>query len=234
MPNAGFELRPVPRYEPPRYPTTCRDDEAAPPAAWGWREVIRVALALVLVLGLALGALACGDRARLAVTPPGRDGGIGDGGPPGDGGPDGAPPWDGATDDGGDILLGDIAECTPGDLYCADADTLMTCADSTYQAESCTERCVDEWGPTAFSQGCAAAAADPCQCEYDLLDGGMAACTPGEVTCRDEATAEVCDPATGSPTAVVCADYCTATYGAGATSSGCDASAADFCGCAEP
>jgi hypothetical protein len=188
------------------------------------------------MLGLALGAIACGDRGRLAVVPPRHDGGLTpdggvgpDGGlPPPDGGP---PPPDGGDDDGGDILAGDIAECTPADIFCADDSTLMTCESYTYEAVDCDTYCQAAYGPRSGSFGCDIAAVDPCQC-YDMLDGGIAACTPDVVQCLDPATVSTCDPTTGSFITTECSTWCREHFGAGSTATGCDATRTDNpCGC---
>jgi len=235
MSHAGFEIRPVRHYDAPRYPTTCL--EAEPTEAEGdgrvhLRDVLRWLLCAVLMLGLAFGAIACGDRGRLAVPPPEHlDGGHSpDGGGPDGGGPDGLPPPDGGDPDG-DILAGDIAECTPGDIYCQDGETLMTCEHYYYEPVDCTTYCPATYGPQSYSQGCDVNAADPCNC-YDMLDGGIAMCTPDTVECIDPNTVSTCDEATGGWVTSDCTTWCTEHFGAGATATGCDATQPDNpCGC---
>jgi hypothetical protein len=233
MSHAGFEIRPVRRYDAPCYPTTCLEPEptAAPDdGRVRLRDVARWLVCALLMLGLVLGAIACGDRGRLAVTPPPRtDGGLV---PDGGSGPDGGlPPPDGGNDDGGDILAGDIAACNPGDVYCADSHTLMTCDQVSYVATDCDAYCPASYGPQSYSMGCDIAAADPCNC-YDMLDGGIGLCTPDMVECLDLDTVSACDEATGSWVTSDCTTYCAEHFGAGSTATGCDATQVDNpCGC---
>jgi len=232
MSHAGFEVRPVRHYDVPRYPTLCLEAEPAeaPDERVGVRDVLRFIVCALLMVGLVLGAVACGDRARLAVVPPRVDGGITpDGGPQPDGG---LPPPDGGGDDGGDILAGDIAECTPGDIFCADAQTLMTCSASyAYEATDCNAWCQATVGPDSYTLGCDVSAYVPCNC-YDMLDGGIAECSPGTIGCLDPSTVEVCDPTTGSMISTDCTTWCHETFGATSTATGCDATnAQNPCGC---
>jgi hypothetical protein len=235
MSHAGFEVRPVRRYDAPRYPTTCLEPEpTAAPAdeRVHLRDVLRWLVCALLMAGLVLGAVACGDRARLAVVPPRHDAGLQpDGGlPPPDGG---LPPPDGGNDDGGDIIMGDIAYCEPGDIYCADSQTLMTCNEGAYEyvATDCDVYCPATYGPLSYSMGCDLAAADPCNC-YDMLDGGIGMCTPDTIECLDPNTVSTCDESSGSMISTDCTTYCTLHFGAGATATGCDATQRDNpCGC---
>jgi|WetSurMetagenome_2_1015567.scaffolds.fasta_scaffold262445_2 hypothetical protein len=233
MSHAGFEVRPVRRYEAPRYPTTCLEPEpveAPPDDRVRVRDVLRFLVCALLMLGLVLGAVACGDRARLAVVPPRADGGLTpDGGPLPDGG---LPPPDGGDGDGGDIIMGDIAECTPGDVFCADPQTLMTCEDGyTYQAQDCDAYCQATYGAQSYTLGCDSGAYDPCNC-YDMLDGGIAQCTPDTVECWDSSTIATCDPASGSLVSTDCTSWCHEHFGTTSTATGCDATHLDNpCGC---
>ncbi|HEY3356395.1 MAG TPA: hypothetical protein VGQ83_24305 [Polyangia bacterium] len=230
---SGFAVQPVRRYDLPRYPTTCLEPEPTEQAErrFGPREAARWLVVALLVLGLSMLLIACGDRGRLGTPPPPRlDGGaLGDGSVPP---PDGAlPPPDGGADDGGDILAGDIAQCTPADLYCADGHTLMTCETYSYVAVDCDTYCPATYGPQSVSQGCDTTAAEPCQC-YDMLDGGRAECTPDEVMCPDPTTITSCDPTTGGYVTTTCAEYCVLHYGPDSLAAGCDAAHPDNpCGC---
>jgi hypothetical protein len=233
MSHAGFEVRPVRQYDVPRYPTTCLEPEPEEPTddRVRPRDVLRWLVAGLLMLGLLVGAIACGDRGRLAVVPPRADGGITpDGGPQPDGG---LPPPDGGEPDGGDIIMGDIADCAPGDIFCADTQTLMTCNEDqgTYTATDCDAHCQATYGPQSYTLGCDVNAVDPCNC-HDMLDGGIAQCTPGTVWCLDPSTVETCDQATGSMVSTDCTTWCHEQYGATSTAAGCDASQSDNpCGC---
>ncbi len=234
MTHAGFEVRPVRHYDVPRYPTTILEpepEEAPAEDRVRLRDVLRFAVCALLMLGLVLGAVACGDRARLAVVPPKVDGGITpDGGlPPPDGG---LPPPDGGEPDA-DIIMGDVAYCTPGDIYCADTQTLMTCNDDrySYSPTDCDAYCQATYGPQSYTLGCDVNAWDPCNC-YDMLDGGIAQCTPGDVQCWDPSTIATCDPATGSLVSTDCTTWCHEHFGTTSTATGCDASQSDNpCGC---
>ena len=231
MTHAGFEVRPVRHYDVPRYPTTCLEPEpieAPPDDRVRVRDVLRWLVCALLMLGLVLGAVACGDRARLAVVPPRVDGGVTpDGGPLPDGGllPDGGGP-------DGDIIMGDVAQCTPGDIFCQDAQTLMTCSASyAYEPTDCNAYCQATYGSYSYTLGCDVNAYDPCNC-YDMLDGGIAECNPGMIGCLDPNTIETCDAATGSMVSTDCTSWCHENFGATSTATGCDAmNVENPCGC---
>ena len=232
MSHAGFEVRPVRHYDVPRYPTTCLEPEPteAQEDRVRLRDVLRFIVCSLLMLGLVLGAVACGDRARLAVVPPRVDGGITpDGGPLPDGG---LPPPDGGEPDGGDIIQGDIAECTPGDIFCMDSQTLMTCNNGySYDQTDCDAYCQATYGSQSYTLGCDVNVWDPCNC-YDMLDGGIAQCTPGAVECWDPNTIATCDPSSGSMLSTDCTTWCHEHFGATTTATGCDAMKLDNpCGC---
>jgi hypothetical protein len=228
MSRHAFEIRPVASYRGARYPGVAPrrppvDDDA------GARKPgpVRLAFTAALILFISLGLVACfGDlRGKLndrfeIITSADAGGGGGDGG---------------TGDDGGDITMGVMVECTPGEVRCDDADTLVTCDDSyTPQAQSCATVCEEHYaaqGSWGHSLGCDAAAADPCQCQEDIIDGGMPACYPGDVYCADASTLVECGD-DGIPTSVDCEAECDARYSDPmASSAGCDAAAADPCQC---
>jgi hypothetical protein len=135
-----------------------------------------------------------------------------------------------------DIMAGEPIVCTPGDIMCLDDWTLGRCDEAAwdYVPQDCNTFCVETYGYDYYSQGCDATAADPCQCEYGMIDGEMMVCEPGDVICLDEATLGVCDEAAMDYLPVACADRCVEQLGAGATSAGCDATATDPCECEPP
>ncbi|MFH1807731.1 MAG: hypothetical protein ABIJ09_03245 [Pseudomonadota bacterium] len=226
MNKNAFEIRPVARYSGARYPGVRppRHDEGDE----GVRKPgpVRLAFTALLIAAISLGLVAClGDlrgklQDRFDVVTSADGGGGGDGG---------------TGDDGGDIIMGEMVECSPGDLHCDDADTLATCGDDyLYTRQSCAEICEDrfsasgEWG---YSLGCDIDAADPCQCQEDMIDGGMPACFPGDVYCADDTTLVECGD-DYSMNSVDCETYCDAQYGdPAAYSLGCSDDAADPCQC---
>lgn len=134
-----------------------------------------------------------------------------------------------------DIIAGEMALCTPGDIMCFDDRTVGLCDVSygDFVPQDCNEYCVATYGYDYYSLGCDATAADPCRCEYGMTDGGVAACEPGDVICLDEATLGVCDDS-WSYAPFDCDARCVEQHGAGATSAGCDAAVADPCQCEPP
>jgi hypothetical protein len=133
-----------------------------------------------------------------------------------------------------DIEGGVMAECTPGDIMCADDFTLGTCDDGySYSYQDCNEYCLESFGPEYVSYGCDAAAEDPCECDYDMLEGDPAICTPGDVECWDDTTLAVCNDFYYFDD-VACANYCVSMFGPDYVSLGCDAALEDPCECAAP
>jgi len=177
-----FELRPLKEYKGAHYPAAWRkeapDDELkkSPPS------LARCLFTGLLAFGLLFGLIGCFGDVKGKLTEQ-ADAGILpniDGGDSGDGGDEA---------DSGDIMLGVMAECTPGDVMCADNENLATCNEDYYYdaARSCEEICDEEFADSsAYSLGCDAQAEDPCQCQYDMVPGVMVECTPGEVQCRED------------------------------------------------
>jgi len=134
-----------------------------------------------------------------------------------------------------DIVLGVMYECTPGEFACWDDDTVAFCDEDSWSWTewNCDDYCTETLGEYSFSRGCNDEADDPCQCEYDIVDGDIAECTPGDfVSCKDEETAFVCDDNSWSWSEIECAEYCTDNFGSDYYSTGCDAESEDnFCGC---
>lgn len=135
-----------------------------------------------------------------------------------------------------DIVGGVAPACMPGDVMCADDQTLAVCNDGYwYENIDCDAHCQQTLqDPYAYSLGCDMGAEDPCQCQYDIIDGDVAACTPGDIYCSDASTAQVCNQDHWSYTAYDCTTYCSDTYGPGFVSIGCDTlDPNNFCGCKE-
>ncbi len=134
-----------------------------------------------------------------------------------------------------DIIDGDIAECTPGGVACWDDETVAFCNQDSYSwtEQNCNDYCLEVNGPDYHSNGCNAQADDPCQCEYDIIEGIWVECTPGEFTCVDEDTASVCSADYMGWENVDCIEYCTDNFGDDYYSTGCkeDNSQDNICGC---
>lgn len=210
MSKHPFQVEPVRQYEGARYPSRYRTTPAAEPSGEEGTgrpfSILRACATLVLVLGATFGLTACPERwaeePDAARTP--------------DAGPD-------AINDGG------VPICTPGEVMCTDEMTLGTCESGGWVTQDCDERCVEQLGVGGYSLGCDAAQADPCQCEYDIIDGDIAECSPGEVQCFDGPAVGVCvDWAWQIRT---CDEVCKETYGIDAYAIGCDAAAAEPCLC---
>ncbi len=211
MDEGTFSVRPVTRYEAARYPSMASPVlEDAPPESdrrcspWA---VLGIGL---LIVGMSVGLLACfqggdhsTDRPLFPNVPGGRFG------------PDGPDP-----------------SCTPGGVWCEDMGTVVFCDSDglSSTAYDCSTYCAETAGPDYYSTGCDAEAADPCLCEYGIVDGEPPMCSPGEVYCEDQDTAMVCTDGYYYE-ALECDPYCKEQYGADAYAVGCDADAEDPCLC---
>jgi hypothetical protein len=133
-----------------------------------------------------------------------------------------------------DIIDGDIAVCTPGEIACWGDQTLATCQDNGWEwmEQNCEDFCNEKYGYDAYSLDCDAQAEEPCQCETDIMDGVMPACSPDEMWCQDDETVMICDEQYWSYTPVDCDTYCTETFGEHYYSDGCDdTNEENICGC---
>lgn len=91
------------------------------------------------------------------------------------------------------IVEGLMEECEPGDVICGDDGMAQICTDEWYwDLRSCDEICREEHGPEWSSAGCDESAEDPCQCRYDIIDGGPMFCEPGEAFCDGDTVRMVC------------------------------------------
>ena len=91
-------------------------------------------------------------------------------------------------------------------MYCEDHETAWVCNEDhwSYSSRDCTTWCKETFGEEFTSYGCDADALEPCQCQYDMIDGGMIDCEPGDVWCLDGNLASVCNDDRGSVTYVEC------------------------------
>ena len=124
-----------------------------------------------------------------------------------------------------DITPGVMAECTPGDFMCdQDESQVQICQDNAWEwtTVNCDDYCREVHGPDYYSMGCDNADPEPCQCEYGMIDGMMAECSPGEIQCQDDDTVKICEDS-WSFTTYDCQDWCEATYGAESSAGDCDA-----------
>jgi hypothetical protein len=199
-----FQVKPIARYEQARYfaaPATENADAIVDDRP----HPAAVALTLLLVLGISVGLIGCYMRTE-----------YGPGEPP-EPQPDADPP--------------DPPDCDEGSLRCGDATTLESCTDGEWVAEDCQALCVEELGADHHSLGCDASAEDPCQCQYDIIDGDYDPCWPNDLFCQDASTVVFCDE-DWAPTS--CAEHCAEQYGPGFTSLGCDQNVAENpCQCTE-
>jgi hypothetical protein len=132
-----------------------------------------------------------------------------------------------------DIIDGGIGECFPGEMTCKDEITLSFCDEDqmTWVHQDCQEYCQENYGQDYYTMGCDTGAEDPCQCHYDIMDGTIAECTPGEFYCSDEYIAQVCDEDGWSWNEIDCNEFCKEEYGEHSYSEGCDDQAGELCQC---
>ena len=206
-----FEVKPVGAYNGARYPSP--HARLAPVAREESGKVrpglMTFALALILIVGLSLGVLGCfaeykNDPCALGYSLQ----------PNGSCGPDPDP------------------ECDPGALRC-DGSLLEACnaEGSAWTGQECEDYCDAMYDIDAYSTGCDAEADDPCGCEYDIIDGDIADCNPGDFYCQDEQTVAICNDNRWSWDEQNCNTYCEETYGYGYVSYGCDSDAEEPCDC---
>ena len=200
MSDSRFEVRPVERYDGARYPGL-GGGEPSEQADEQRPSPLATLLVVLLAAGLVVGLIGCYMRSDYTPDDPRP--------PTPDGGPD--------------------PDCTPDALRCASDLVLEVCEDGEWAARACHDRCVEELGPFAFSDGCDAAAADPCLCGYDVIDGGVAQCVPGDLYCSDYHTLVLCEG--GELVERDCDLYCPAEHGEDWASAGCDVTAVDPCRC---
>ncbi len=139
-----------------------------------------------------------------------------------------------------DMLLGVMVECTPGEVYCLDNETVQVCDDtSMFQYKTCEEYCESQFGeeyqPSSICDE--DQSGNLCDCQLpdgdidgdvdgdgeDIPDGDLAYCTSGEMYCEDGSKLFVCENPSEWFTMYLCEDYCVEEFGADYVSYGCDA-----------
>jgi hypothetical protein len=127
-----------------------------------------------------------------------------------------------SPDDPPDVPPTDPPDCDEGAVRCAGPSTVETCHDVVWLAEDCAERCAALGGA---SMGCDATADDPCQCDYDVIDGAAPYCDPDELWCDEDGNVVQCvdyDYVTRD-----CDEVCAELLGPGGVSFGCDGADAE-------
>jgi hypothetical protein len=210
MMDDKFAVRPVPRYQQARYPSSWVPAPPDEPGEERRLNPVQLLVLLVLVMGLASGLIGCLANYSGKTCEPGQ-----------------------VLDSSGNCVGPDPNDCLPGQQYCDEAGNLVVCNDDgeSWTPQDCNATCVDQHGSRGYSTGCDAQADDPCQCEYDIIDGDIAECTPGEVQCRGEETVAFCQENGWEWLETECGDYCQEIYGNEAYSLGCNAEAEDPCQC---
>ncbi len=192
-----FKVEPVARYEKAHYFAAPVDEPRVEPADERPHPLMMF-LTLVLVCGISVGLIGCYMRSEYVP------------GEPPDPQPDADPP--------------DPPDCDDGEVRCADELTLETCESEEWVAENCHEICVEDLGYDGFSMGCDAEADDPCQCQYDIIDGDVDPCYPNELYCQDAETVVFCNDDWAPQN---CNEFCNENYGIDSVSHGCDAENAE-------
>ncbi len=143
-----------------------------------------------------------------------------------------------------DGLDGMIAQCYPDELFCSDAEYITYCdMEESYdpymgtpRTVTCDAYCKATMGPDYSSYlGCTADNPEnPCNCEYDMIDGDIAECMPSDLLCLEDGRVAICTDSYYYEY-FVCSDKCVIELGEGAISLGCDATLPeDPCRCVMP
>ncbi|MBW2700095.1 MAG: hypothetical protein JRF33_04685 [Deltaproteobacteria bacterium] len=205
MPNEKFQVQPLKSYKGAIYPgaTTAIQEEESPGKNF-WKFLF----CLMLVMGLSMGLIGCFSDYKIDQCP------------------SDSTPVNGKC-------VGPDDNCEPDQMRC-DTEALMICDEDGegWTGQNCDGFCQDMYGMDAWSEGCDTNAQDPCQCEYDIMLGVMAECTPGDIHCLNDDTLQVCDENAWSFTDHDCQDWCVENYGRSSLAGTCDASETDNpCGC---
>ncbi|MDA3864595.1 MAG: hypothetical protein PF689_12080 [Deltaproteobacteria bacterium] len=124
------------------------------------------------------------------------------------------------------FLAGVEAECYPGEERC-NTNSIDICEEQDgydgWVNYDCDQYCHEQFGYEYFSQEqCNLENSDnPCYCEYDIIDGDMPACQPGELNCNEDQLG-ICQEDTYSFQYVNCSDKCNEEFGNSSVSAGCD------------
>ncbi len=196
MTHDFFQVKPVRHYDGAQYPSVYgggADDGEMEKQTHPLALLLALALAMILTVGLT----GCYMRNDYVPETPQPDGG------PGDGGPD--------------------PDCDDDERRCTDEGDLEVCDEGEWITTICEEYCDETYGPEAYASGCDADAAEPCQCEYDIILGDPDPCYPNDLFCAGESTLVLCD---ADWREVDCDEYCRETHDGSHEwySNGCDAS----------
>ncbi len=204
-----FEVKPVRSYDGARYPSPWAPVPVPEDAADTPTPLSMLILALLLVLGLSVGAIGCFAEYGSQKCP-----------------------GDLPRDANGLCPPGPDPECDAGALACEDG-VLQVCDDDGmgWTGQACEDYCREMYGADYWSTGCDAQAEDPCQCQYDIIDGDIAECTPGDFYCNGDGNVSICNDDHWSWSIHECNDYCRETYGADFVSYGCSDDAEAPCLC---
>ncbi|MBN2724995.1 MAG: hypothetical protein JXR95_13075 [Deltaproteobacteria bacterium] len=127
-----------------------------------------------------------------------------------------------------DILDGMVETCDPGDFMCTGDDSIKYCVTETedfgyYDYRQCNDYCASVYGIGYISyQGCTDENTEnPCNCEFEIIDGDMPICTPGDFLCPDEESVAICTESGYDYTYTDCDIKCVEDFGEGSVSGGC-------------
>jgi len=149
-------------------------------------------------------------------------------------------PWEPANNSNNNNIVDGVAvECYPGDLQCGSANEILVCSSEDgyehWEAVNCDDYCHENYGWNYSPWGeCTPENTDNmCQCEYDIIDGGIGYCDVDDFYCGDENTINVCNDSGTDFVNITCDEYCAAEWGSDMfmSSGTCDDGAEDPCGC---
>jgi hypothetical protein len=142
--------------------------------------------------------------------------------------------------DNNNIIDGGIQECYPEDLICNENGEVGTCVEEDgllhYQWQDCSSYCLDKFGSEYYPWGqCSLEDQENlCQCEYDIIDGGIGLCMEDDFYCGEDSTINVCNDSSTDYENITCSDWCTVEFGEGFVprGDGCiDSDTNNPCGC---
>ena len=191
--KSPFKIQPVKRYRNAVYGSESGESILGRACWLAWnfpKKIVRGAVTLLLVAGLALGAGCENDSTSVSRWSPDLQGDLD------------AELEEGVENEESAYVetMGVMAECTSGDIACLDARTANVCEDSFYTQYNCDQYCEDTFGEGFVSDGCDASQADDfCTCVQEVCpedgpvacdeNGNLVTCEEGEektVSCWDE------------------------------------------------
>ncbi|MBU1535356.1 hypothetical protein KKF84_08540 [Myxococcota bacterium] len=128
-------------------------------------------------------------------------------------------PWHENNNNNNNIIDGVAVECFPGDLQCANENEILVCSSDEgyehWEAMDCNDWCHENYGWDYSSWGaCSEDNGDNlCQCEYDIIDGGIGYCDTDDFYCGDENTINVCNDSQTDYQNLTCDEYCAIEWG---------------------